>query len=388
MTRIVLKDAKTPSGGSIVDDVNDAIRVNLVAGTISGADGAILDGVTSSIKGTVLDLANTNPQAVAIVDGAGTQITSFGGGTQYADAAARGTATGTLCMGDDGTLIQSIKVDSSGVLAIQDNAGSITVDGTFFQATQPISAVALPLPTGAATAALQLPDSHNVTVDNAAGVAAINVQDGGNSLTVDGTFWQATQPVSAASLPLPTGASTSALQTQPGVDIGDVTINNAAGATAVNIQDGGNSITVDGTFWQATQPVSGTVAVSTLPALVAGSANIGDVDVLSYPTSGGKTITYVAVSQGAAGTTVLAAADATKKHKIVGATIVMDATGTVKFNDGVVDLTGAMAIVTNGGFVWATSMIPYQETGAINRALNLITTVGAAKGIIQILTEA
>lgn len=34
---------------------------------------------------------------------------------------------------------------------------------------------------------------------------------------------------------------------QPGVDIGDVTINNAAGGSAVNIQDGGNSITIDGT---------------------------------------------------------------------------------------------------------------------------------------------
>lgn len=54
-------------------------------------------------------------------------------------------------------------------------------------------------------------------------------------------------PVSAAALPLPSGAATSALQTQPGVDIGDVTINNASGASAVNIQDGGNSITVDGT---------------------------------------------------------------------------------------------------------------------------------------------
>ena len=32
------------------------------------------------------------------------------------------------------------------------------------------------------------------------------------SLTVTGTFWQATQPVSAASLPLPTGAATSANQ--------------------------------------------------------------------------------------------------------------------------------------------------------------------------------
>jgi hypothetical protein len=40
------------------------------------------------------------------------------------------------------------------------------------------------------------------------------------------------------------------------VDIGDVTINNAAGASAVNIQDGGNSITVDGTV-----AVSGAVTI-------------------------------------------------------------------------------------------------------------------------------
>lgn len=33
-----------------------------------------------------------------------------------------------------------------------------------------------------------------------------------------------------------------------GTDIGDVTINNASGASAVNIQDGGNSITVDGSL--------------------------------------------------------------------------------------------------------------------------------------------
>lgn len=35
----------------------------------------------------------------------------------------------------------------------------------------------------------------------------------GGSVAVTGTFWQATQPVSAASLPLPSGAATSALQT-------------------------------------------------------------------------------------------------------------------------------------------------------------------------------
>jgi hypothetical protein len=62
----------------------------------------------------------------------------------------------------------------------------------------------------------------------------IKIQDGGNSITVDG--------IVAA-----TKSGTWTLDANSGVDIGDVTINNASGASAVNIQDGGNSITVDGT---------------------------------------------------------------------------------------------------------------------------------------------
>ncbi len=95
----------------------------------------------------------------------------------------------------------------------------------------PISVASLPLPTGAATSALQLPDGHNVTVDNAGGASAVNVQDGGNSLTID-----------AVSLPLPTGAATAAGQLADGHN---VTVDNAAGASAVNVQDGGNSLTID-----------------------------------------------------------------------------------------------------------------------------------------------
>jgi len=135
-------------------------------------------------------------------------------------------------------------------------SGTVAVSGTI-----PISAASLPLPTGAATSALQTQpgvDIGDVTVNNAAGASAVNIQDGGNSITVDGTVSvSGTVPISAVALPLPSGAATSALQTQPGVDIGDVTINNASGASAVNIQDGGNSITVDGTV-----TISGTVPVS------------------------------------------------------------------------------------------------------------------------------
>lgn len=75
-------------------------------------------------------------------------------------------------------------------------------------------------------------DIGDVTINNASGASAVNIQDGGNSITVDGTV-AATQ------------SGTWILSANSGIDIGDVTINNGSGASAVNIQDGGNSITVD-----------------------------------------------------------------------------------------------------------------------------------------------
>lgn len=210
----------------------------------------------------------------------------------------------------------------------------------------PVTAASLPLPSGAATAAnqttgntslatlagavagtemqvdvLTMPtvtvtgsvDATNAAFDVVGGgleatalrvtlasdsTGVLSVDDNGGSLTVDGTV-AATQ------------SGTWVLGANSGVDVGDVTINNASGASAVNIQDGGNSITVDGTVG-----VSGTVAVTdnagsltvdapvatpvfvrlsdgaaaittlpvslaSLPALAAGTNNIGDVDILS-----------------------------------------------------------------------------------------------------------
>lgn len=72
-----------------------------ITATVSGADGAILDGVSAAIKATVLDLVSSNPLTVAIVDSGGAQITSFGGGTQYTQDAALTVATsvGTMALG-------------------------------------------------------------------------------------------------------------------------------------------------------------------------------------------------------------------------------------------------------------------------------------------------
>src|SRR3990167_8804610 len=86
-----------------------------IAGTLSGGgDGAIQDGVTSSIEATVFDYTNSNPLAVSIRDANGDIIASFGGGTQYTedDAAAANPV---------GTAVNLIRTDTP--------AGQVTTDG-------------------------------------------------------------------------------------------------------------------------------------------------------------------------------------------------------------------------------------------------------------------
>ena len=151
-----------------------------------------------------------------------------------------------------------------------------------------------------------------------------------DSVPVTGTFYQATQPVSLASVPSHpvTNAGTFAVQVT------------SAPTTAVT-----------GTFWQATQPVSGTVTVNPLPTgtnsigkLAANSGvDIGDVDVLSIvpgtaATNLGKAVDGVA---GATDTGVMALA------------VRDDALATLTPIDG--DYTQLR--VTSQGRLWASATI-------------------------------
>ena len=125
-----------------------------------------------------------------------------------------------------------------------------------------------------------------------------------------------------------------------------------------------------GPFWQATQPVS-----------------IAAVVKVDAETSHGKQLTYVVVNQTVAGTTVLAAAVVGKKHKLLGAVLTSSLLGTVKFTDDAGDLIGPMDVAASQPFVLPTSIIPYQETGATNRAINLVSTLGAVRGVVVLVTE-
>ena len=160
---------------------------------------------------------------------------------------ATGTGTG-YAVGD--VLIHTFGVDTASspatlAYSLWLNAGpsvsgtiiSAPTVGTYVQSTQSVSASALPLPSGAATSALQ-------PAINADGGSLAHIANWPTTTAVTGTFYQATQPISASALPLPSGAATSANQ------VANVT---AAGTTATSAQ------AIQGVAGGLAVPVSGTI---------------------------------------------------------------------------------------------------------------------------------
>ena len=251
----------------------------------------------------------------------------------------------------------TLSAETTKVIGTVNIAGTIPISGTLTDSQ--IRATPLPI-NGTVTSnigttnGLALDTSINTLLKPASTLAAVTnitntvtikadtLVNQTNALKIDGSA--TTQPISVTTLPLPTGAATAAnqttqitaeqailakiiaapateaKQTQPGVDIGDVTINNTTGVGAVNIQDGGNSITVDGSITanagtnlntsSLNLETTQTAMSSKLPAtlgqkvttasmavvlasdqtsipvaatLAAGTNNIGDVDVLTMP---------------------------------------------------------------------------------------------------------
>lgn len=306
------------SSGAFVDTFGGGTQYTEGAtdATITGT-AALAEGPSDTLTTLQVD-ASKHLQVDIAADSVG-----IGGGTQYTDDTdvhATGTTKGTAVIAAATPTDGSVEANDLGVVAMSldrrlhvdaditaqsgaalDVSGAtVTVDGsgvtqpvsgTFWQGTQPVSAAALPLPSGAATSAKQLADGHNVTVDNAAGASAVNIQDGGNTITVDGTITaDAGTNLNTSALALDatlTGVigtdggagpanvvsiggtnagniqeiavdATGNLQVDIVADaaglalaanqLGDghnVTVDNAGGGSAVNIQDGGNAITVD-----------------------------------------------------------------------------------------------------------------------------------------------
>jgi hypothetical protein len=177
-------------------------------------DEDISDTVRLTFEG--FEVNTSHPLPVAIITGGGGGSGSLGTTTTpnvstIGDPTAPSHQAAVLIPGSSGTYALSIQGVTSGLaVAVSGTFWQATqpVSGTFWQATQPISVASLPLPSGAATAAKQpalgTAGSASSDVITIQGIASMT------SLKIDGSA--VTQPVSAASLPLPAGASTAAKQ--------------------------------------------------------------------------------------------------------------------------------------------------------------------------------
>jgi len=154
------------------------------------------DTVSTKVSEDTSTPANSRPLPVKVFNTSGVIVNLATEATLAAASAKLPAALGQTTMA------------SSLAVSIASDQSSIPVTGTFFQATQPVSAASLPLPAGASTettlAALNTKVPANLTV------TATRLLTDGSGVTqpVSGTFFQGTQPVSAASLPLPAGAAT------------------------------------------------------------------------------------------------------------------------------------------------------------------------------------
>jgi hypothetical protein len=95
---------------------------------------------------------------------------------------------------------------------------------------------------------------------------------------------------------------------------------------------------------------------------------------------------YVSVNQSAPGTLTVKAAEAGLRHKVAGGFLVLSAIGTLKFEDGTQDLSGAMNLDQKAGFVLPIVPAVYFQT-AVGEPLQITTTGGAAKGTLVVITE-
>lgn len=307
-----------------IQDGGNSITVDgIVAATQSGTWSVRLqDGlgnnITSTTRGTEQALT------VQIVDGSGNQITSFGGGgggTQYADGTTIATPTGTAALGFDGTNVQVLSTNASGHLNIADGGNSITVDGVFWQATQPVS--------GTVTVTQATAANLNATVTGTVAATQSGTWDINN---ISGT------------VSLPTGAATSANQTTLGsqttkINDGTNTAAVKAASTAAVAADPAlvvavspnNSVAVTGTFWQATQPVSGTVTANagtgsfTVAQATAANLNATVVGTGTFAVQAAQSGTWSARLQDGSGNAITSATRGSERALTVQ---IVDASGT------------------------------------------------------------
>lgn len=281
-TRAIYAAIETPAGDSAMDDTNDALRVNIVAGSASGTEyteGAtdatitgtaiLMEGAADTllpVQGTVADgllvnLGTNNDVTVTTsalptgaatsakqdtiighVDGIEGLLTTIDADTSTlaaidyvigSDVASLGVTGGGL---EATALRVTIANDSTGVVSVDDNGGSITVDGSVTaNAGTNLNTSALALEAGgnlaAAAASLSVLDDWDETNRAAVNTIAgqVGVQGGSGAVTA-----LTQRVVLATDVALPAGTNAiGKLAANSGVDIGDVDVASIAAGSNI-----------------------------------------------------------------------------------------------------------------------------------------------------------
>ena len=267
-----------------------------------------LDGDNVARRGTDFGAAFSQ-----IVDSSGNFVDTFGGGTQYVEGATDASITGTAMMfegaadaivaatgtaangldvdvtrvggtvatdwsgtaqpigaGVEATALRvTVATDSTGVLSIDDNAGSLTVDGTV-TVTHPA------LGTGTEAGAQRVTIATDST-------GVVSVDDNGAALTVD---WAGTAP------PIGAGLEATALRVTVATD----------STGTLSVDDGGGALTVDGTVTEtnSTAILADTANMDTNLGTVAGAVTGTEmqVDVVAALPAGTNAIGKLAANSG------------------------------------------------------------------------------------------
>ena len=187
--------------------------------------------------------------------------------------------------------------------------GTLGVTGTFFQATQPVSAAALPLPTGAATETTLAGVRTDIGTDGTAPPAVLGTGTGvrgwlrsiyeklTGTLAVTGTFFQATQPVSLATNTPTLQAGSAVIGALTANQTVNIALNNGVaplmgngvsgtGSQRVNIASDNTAFAVNATLGAETTKVIGTVNLSAAQTLatvttVTGVTTVGSLTTLA-----------------------------------------------------------------------------------------------------------
>lgn len=269
----------------------------------------------------------------------------------------------------DGTITsQTLTVNADGSVNITDNGGSLTVDSTDLDirdlvfATDKVdvsgSIVALDAPTLAAL--------ESITVQNGAGASAVNIQDGGNSITVDGTVSASNLPATVDTNYGTVGANTIRTASQIGNATGAASFNaGATGAQTLRVEANQGAAQSVANSW----PIKVTDDTDTMAVNTDGSINV----VIADSTPGTPINDYSTASA------VAAASSSNHDYTVTaGKTLSLnqiEASGSGKMKIEVQTETG----VATG--VFTSKFVQFNSTATPNMVIHLDNPISVAAGV-------